>query len=1394
MVCKVVERIFCVVHDCTDISQNKKHFLELPPDTPVRELIQDVANHFNYEPDSFELTLQKPAGIQVVISDKLEGSLEDVGFNLDPGCRNFLVLSPLVLRASPAVEDELSLGASASPTGTCTGIDPDEYPPAPPLPPYMTSSSSTTNVAITEYYTTSALIKHDTGYVGLVNQAMTCYLNSLLQALFMTPEFRNALYKWQFEGGKDEAESIPFELQKLFLNLQTSNRNAVETTELTRSFGWDSSEAWQQHDIQELCRVMFDALEQVLKGTQQADLIDRLYQGKMIDYVRCLECGQEKSREDTFLDIPLPVRPFGSTVAYGSVEEALRAFVQPETLEENNQYHCDQCAKKCDAHKGLKFTKFPYLLTLHLKRFDFDYNTMHRIKLNDKVTFPEILDLNSFIQQEKDEGSEGFPEELAAGKCDDSSTTDSGSALDDESCQGANELSQTDNVQEDDEGIDMSGGSSTGNHHENEKNRQHTMQKGPYVYELFSIMIHSGSASGGHYYAYIKEFSNGEWFCFNDQTVSRITSDDITKTYGGGMIRGYYSGAYSSSTNAYMLMYRQIDKERNCDAMTVDEFPPHIKELHKKLQEREETDRLMKEKESEMCKIKLHCYHPVLAQSNNTYETKLICPNDTTLREATEKAYKILRLEGVVPLEQCRLVSFNKLQDTIEVSFEGRDDEPIVDILSSLRSIHRCDLLMEIIDKDDKFMEYQPGGITLRVYVADLESEEVEGPKVIRGNLSQTVEELLESIGNALNIDPSKMVAVYEKCSSKFSILSNYPRTLKQEGLLSFMKIFVCNGPCDPDPEKKFTSSKLYKLLDRFEHTITFHISLPDTDPETLNSLSIPSLNSPSGTAASLSSSSTSFHTTSSSSNSSKHSEQPVSDRGDRSGAGGTGDTGGGGGSRGALLLPLLLGGGTTTTGAVSTPNVTAAAVTTTVTAATTAVSSTSTMTSAVTYTTTNEVEETGSQGAGGGDQSTSEDSSLTDSDRTLIGDIPEYYPVYNHTDVMRTTNNDEYALSSPAEAEPEFDCAITKFCEAYKSFREGDWCEEEDKYTYFKATPYTNTGSDQKMLKVQVDKRMLLGCLKTALETYVGVPATYFRIYRMYPSQQEHECTILKDSLSVYKDNDQLFIKLGRALRGGEHRVKVYQLLPDSTPPVKFLCDWIIAKGQTVSETKQDLLEDLSRKNVLKIPVERCRLRKKNWKSPARAYLDIEVWGSDIQLESNTEIFLQELPGPEIVKSSSQLLLFVRRWYPSKYQLGSFQEIIMDGRSVSELKTKISEISEIPVEKVEFAKPHVTAFPFDMSVLLIPEMDWNRSVDTIDQWPLQINEDGFVIFYRDNREELKQLTQEERKAINLKDTAKRNGPSSTVSSYSPRKERPLKIYHNSAPRRPRAVVESDVD
>lgn len=153
--------------------------------------------------------------------------------------------------------------------------------------------------------------------------------------------------------------------------------------------------------------------------------------------------------------------------------------------------------------------------------------------------FPDILDLNSFVTSSlSEESPDNLAEEAGGVKCDDSSTTDSGSALDDEGCQtsdlpmpsagittnfGAGENSL--DCADDDEGIDVSIGAA--NLHENEKNRQHNGTPGPYVYELFSIMIHSGSASGGHYYAYIKDFRRNKWFCFDDQTVSRVSDYKI---------------------------------------------------------------------------------------------------------------------------------------------------------------------------------------------------------------------------------------------------------------------------------------------------------------------------------------------------------------------------------------------------------------------------------------------------------------------------------------------------------------------------------------------------------------------------------------------------------------------------------------------------------------------------------------------------------------------------------------------------------------------------------------------------------------------------------------------------------------------------------------------------
>ena len=68
----------------------------------------------------------------------------------------------------------------------------------------------------------------------------------------MTPEFRKAIFTWKYDKQKDGDEElcIPLQLQRLFGLLQLSTNKSVDTIGLTRSFGWNSSEVFQQQDVQ----------------------------------------------------------------------------------------------------------------------------------------------------------------------------------------------------------------------------------------------------------------------------------------------------------------------------------------------------------------------------------------------------------------------------------------------------------------------------------------------------------------------------------------------------------------------------------------------------------------------------------------------------------------------------------------------------------------------------------------------------------------------------------------------------------------------------------------------------------------------------------------------------------------------------------------------------------------------------------------------------------------------------------------------------------------------------------------------------------------------------------------------------------------------------------------
>ncbi|CAE8583766.1 unnamed protein product [Polarella glacialis] len=259
--------------------------------------------------------------------------------------------------------------------------------------------------------------RKEVGYIGLMNHGATCYMNGLLQCLFHSGEFRRIVYSIesaQKEGEKDaiKEDEVAIEkssgsgddgdggtpsliqaLQNVFYRLQTADQ-AVNCRELMKSFGWDTSDAFTQHDAQELNRILCDRLEEQMKGTHMDGSIKRLFEGEMENYIECLDVNYTSKRCETFYDIQLNIKSErGQDLR--TIEEALREFTMEETLEGDNAYEAEGHGKQ-RAKKGIRFLSFPPVLNLQLKRFHFDMERMDMVKLNSRFEFPLRIDLSSF--------------------------------------------------------------------------------------------------------------------------------------------------------------------------------------------------------------------------------------------------------------------------------------------------------------------------------------------------------------------------------------------------------------------------------------------------------------------------------------------------------------------------------------------------------------------------------------------------------------------------------------------------------------------------------------------------------------------------------------------------------------------------------------------------------------------------------------------------------------------------------------------------------------------------------------------------------------------------------------------------------------------------------------
>lgn len=234
--------------------------------------------------------------------------------------------------------------------------------------------------------------KKITGFVGLKNQGATCYMNSLLQTLYFTNQLRKAVYKMPTEAD-DDSRSVALALQRVFHELQFSDK-PVGTKKLTKSFGWEALDSFMQHDVQEFLRVLLDKLEVKMKSTSIEGTIPKLFEGKMISYIKCKNIDYKSTRTETFYDIQLNIK------GWTNIYESFKDYIAPEILDGDNKYDAGENGLQ-KAEKGIIFQSFPPVLHLHLMRFQYDPITDNSVKFNDRFEFYDRINLDAYLDNKE---------------------------------------------------------------------------------------------------------------------------------------------------------------------------------------------------------------------------------------------------------------------------------------------------------------------------------------------------------------------------------------------------------------------------------------------------------------------------------------------------------------------------------------------------------------------------------------------------------------------------------------------------------------------------------------------------------------------------------------------------------------------------------------------------------------------------------------------------------------------------------------------------------------------------------------------------------------------------------------------------------------------------------
>jgi len=228
--------------------------------------------------------------------------------------------------------------------------------------------------------------------------------------------------------------------------------------------------------------------------------------------------------------------------------------------------------------------------------------------------------------------------------------------------------------------------------------------------------------------------------------------------------------------------------------------------------------------------------------------------------------------------------------------------------------------------------------------------------------------------------------------------------------------------------------------------------------------------------------------------------------------------------------------------------------------------------------------------------------------------------------------------------------------------------------------------------------------------------------------------------------------------MKEGETKINFNLFDPENKKTKDYLMELFelpVQEEILIGDLKQILSTKLKADKQIDIEPKNMRIREMFTRSPSTVYYDTKTLKESANcLYNGKSLAIQELAEPECKSDDDDIIAFVQQFYPSKYSLGAKFEIkLREETPIEEFKQMLS--TKFGIAHVGIAKAFGN-WP-GLDVLEIPDLDWDHPVPTyinssvktgtVGTAPLYLR-DGDILYFRDNDEELKELTPEEKKAL----------------------------------------------